>query len=180
MNLRNLLIRAYPRRWRAEFGPELAAILALKGLTPSDIADVLAGAARQHIRQDPWKICALGLSLWTSGLAIAAFEGLFYRQAFLWCYSAGQLFLFAAGAWTAFREGSVLRGMAASVKAAIPVMACIVAYGLAMLHYQAIYGRSVYYLIWKSSVVTILISLIFGVAGAFAGRLFGRWGRPRA
>jgi hypothetical protein len=183
MILRDVLIRAYPRSWRNEFGPELAGILANKNLTPAVIADVLASAALQHLRHDPWKICALGLGLWTSSLLIMAFEGFVDRPVFLWCYFAGQLFLFAAGAWTGLREDSgIWRATTASAKAAlVPVAACIVVSSLSMLHYwggsREIQGHNVSYWVWKNVVVTILAALVFGLAGASFARLANHFRR---
>jgi len=183
MILRNLLIRAYPRSWREEFGPELAGILANRKLTPALIADVLASAALQHLRHDPWKICALGLALWTSSLLIMAFEGFVGRQVFLWCYFTGQLFLFAAGAWTGLRDDcGIGSAMTASAKTAlVPVAACIVVSSLRMLHYwggsHEIDGHDVTYWIWKNVVVTVVAALLFGVAGASFGRLINHFRR---
>jgi hypothetical protein len=180
MTLRDLLIRAYPRSWRDEFGPELAGILAGRKLTPALIADVLTSAALQHFRDDPWKICALGLSLWTSGLLLVALQGFVDRVVFLWCYFAGQLFLFAAAAWTGLREHSgVWSAMTASAKAAlVPVAVCIVVSSLSMLHYwggsREMHGHNVSYWIWKNVVVTVLASVLFGLAGASFARLVNR------
>jgi hypothetical protein len=183
MILRELLIRVYPRPWRNEFGPELAGILANRRLTPAVIADVLASAARQHLRHDPWKICALGLALWTSVLLIISFEGFVDRAAFLWCYFVGQLFLFVAGAWTGLRENSgIWRATTASAKAAlVPVAACLIVSSLCMLHYwggpREIHGHNISYWIWKNVVVTILASLLFGLAGASFARLVNHFRR---
>jgi hypothetical protein len=179
MTVRDLLIRAYPRSWRDEFGPEFAGILANEKLKPVVIADVLLSAAIQHLRRDLWKICGLSLTLWTAGLMITASKGLMNRPALVMCYFAGQLFLFAAGAWTGLRESCGLcRAMAASAKAALlPAAAFIVVSSLKMLrsleHYHVAYGHKFYFEIWKTAVVTILVSLLFGLAGALCARLVG-------
>ena len=86
MTLRNLLLRAYPRSWRDEYGEELAGILRKRPLTPSAAADILRGAARQRLsRGSPWKICAVSLALWTclwTGLDSCRLV----TQSILWCY----------------------------------------------------------------------------------------------
>lgn len=187
--IRDLLIRAYPRSWLNEFGPELAGILARRRMTPALVADVLASAALQHFRHDPWKICALGLAVWTFSLLILASEGIIGRSAFLWCYFAGQLFLFAAGAWTGLRNDSgIWNAMTASAKAAlVPVAGCIVVSSLAIVQYyggsRGLHGHNVTYWIGKNVVVTIFAALLFGLAGASFGRLvnhFRRTVRARA
>jgi hypothetical protein len=45
-----LLIRCYPRSWRARYGAEFAAVLAERSLSPFDVADVLLGALDAHLR----------------------------------------------------------------------------------------------------------------------------------
>jgi hypothetical protein len=175
--IRDLLIRAYPRSWRNEFGPELAGILAERKLTAALVADVLLSAALQHLRHDPWKTCALGLTGWTSSLLILASKGIVGRPIFLWCYFAGQLFLFAAGAWTGLRvDSGIWIATTAGVKAAlVPVSVSIVVSSLSMLHYwggsREISGHNVTYWIWKNVAVTLLAALLFGLGGASFGRL---------
>jgi hypothetical protein len=181
MSLRKLLLRTYPRSWRAEYGPELAGILARTRLTPALLADVLAGGVRQHLRRDaPWKLCALGLALWTSGLLLAALQGLLSRSVFLCGYAAGQLFLLAAGAWTVRRENSgIRRATAASAKAAlIPAVACLLVTSVVMLRTWGteteVLGHGAWYWIWKNAGVTGLASLLSGLAGASFARVAGR------
>lgn len=50
--LSRLLIRAYPAGWRARYGDEFEALLAERGLSPFDAADILLGAidAQLHVR----------------------------------------------------------------------------------------------------------------------------------
>ncbi len=177
MTIRDLLIRAYPRSWRDEFGLEFAGVLANEKLKLVVIADVLFSATIQHLRRDPWKICGLSLTLWTGALMITASTGLVNRPALVVCYFAGQLCLFAAGAWTGLRESCGLsRAMAASAKAALlPVAVFIVVSSLKMLrdleHYHVPYGHKFYFEIWKTAVVTVLVSSLFGFAGALCARL---------
>ena len=65
MTCRKLLLLAYPRSWRDEYGEELAGLLASKRLTFAAVADILGSALTQHFRRDdPWKICGAGLALW--------------------------------------------------------------------------------------------------------------------
>lgn len=179
MTVRDLLIRAYPRSWRDEFGPEFADVLANEQLKPAVIADILLSATIQHLRRDPWKICGLSLTFWTVGLMITASRGLMTGPALALCYFGGQLFLFAAGAWTGLREScGIWRAMAASVKAALfPTASFIVVSSLAMLrdfqHYHVAYRQKIYFEVGKTAVVTILVSGLFGLAGASYARLLG-------
>jgi len=181
--IRDLLIRAYPRSWRNQFGPELAGILAKRKMTPVLVADVLASAILQHLRHDPWKIWALGSAVWTFSLLILASQGTIGRSAFLWCYFAGQLLLFAAGAWTGLRNDSgIWNALSASAKAAlVPVAGCIAVSSLAIVQYYGgspgLHGHGVTYWIGKNVVVTTFASLLFGLAGASFGRVVNRFRR---
>lgn len=184
MTLRSLLVRLYPRSWRKEYGAELAGILAQESLTLSVVADVLVSAARQHLRRDaPWKICSLGLALWTTCLAIIALERFVTFGQFLCCYIVGQLFLSAAGAWTALRENSgVWRATAASAKAAMLPDAAFVAVYILSLVYRwdtltAYRGHGPYYWISKTVLVTVFASLLFGLSGASLARMVIRFRR---
>jgi hypothetical protein len=47
--MRSLLIRCYPRSWRARYGDEFAAILEDRHLGPYDVADVLLAAIDAHL-----------------------------------------------------------------------------------------------------------------------------------
>lgn len=103
MTWRNLLLRAYPRSWRDEYGEELAGLLARRRLTFTVAADVLGGAARQHLRRDdPWKICGAGLFLWFMMTGLLAM--FFPSRVMLWFGSCGFLIVLAAGAWTVTRS----------------------------------------------------------------------------
>jgi hypothetical protein len=96
MTLRQLLLLAYPRSWRAEYGEEFAAILAQRRLTPRMALDVLAGALWQHLRRDdPWKICGAALFLW--GLL-----RLFVRSGSSDAFPL--IVFFFTGAWTVWRR----------------------------------------------------------------------------
>ncbi len=172
MTVRDLLLRAYPRPWQAEFGPELADILANKKLTAALIIDILASAARQHFRQDPWKICAVGLSVWTAVLLIIAIKGLPTQRAVVWCYFIGQLFLFIAGAWTGLTEHSgIWRATAASLKAAVvPAIECMAVNTIAVTRYWGHFAQGVplsaYRWMWAQMAMLILVSFLFGIGGA--------------
>ncbi len=50
MNLRPLLVRCYPARWRARYGDEFEAILEERPLGPFDVADILLGAFDAQLR----------------------------------------------------------------------------------------------------------------------------------
>ena len=50
MNLRPLLVRGYPARWRARYGDEFEAILEERPLGPFDVADILLGAFDAQLR----------------------------------------------------------------------------------------------------------------------------------
>jgi hypothetical protein len=52
MTWRNLLLRAYPRSWRDEYGEALVAVLAHQRPTPGVVADVLSNGAKQHFYGD--------------------------------------------------------------------------------------------------------------------------------
>jgi len=174
VTLRNLLLRAYPRSWRSEYGEELAGILAHSRLTPGVAADVLVNALRQHLHRDaPWEICGAGLALWylMARLAILFYP---YRTFLLWYWSAGLLIVLAAGAWTVRRSrAGILAATVESAKAAIIGQA-----GLVVLYLPALlragpssfHGLSIYYFFWKTLATGLALSPVFGFAGALLGR----------
>lgn len=47
--MRRALLRCYPRRWRARYGEEFAALLEERSLGPFDVIDVLLGALDAHL-----------------------------------------------------------------------------------------------------------------------------------
>jgi hypothetical protein len=177
MTLRNLLLRAYPRSWRDEYGEELAGVLAQKRLTLGVVADVVGNGAKQHLyRDEPWKICGAGLVLWNSADFAARY--LLPYPSFLRLHMVGFLFLFVAGGWTVLRKKSgVWRSTAASAKAALAGLSPEVVAGLWSFPHQRstpIYGHSPYYWIAHTLVVDLNLSLWFGFAGAALARLFLR------
>ncbi len=177
MTIRGLLLRAYPRAWQSEFGPELTDILTSRKITATVIVDILVSAAVQHLRQDPWKICAVGLSLWTAALLIIASKGFVNQPTVLWCYFIGQLFLFAAGAWTGLQENSGMwNATTASFKAAVvPAIESMAVNTFAVLRYWGHFTQGVpssaYRWMWKQLAMLILFSFLFGIAGASVARL---------
>jgi hypothetical protein len=185
MKVRNLLLRAYPRSWREEYGEELAGVLARRGLTFAVVADVLGGAARQHLdRDEPWKICGVGLALW---FMMARLVAVFfpYRTFFLWCWFCGLLITLASGAWTATRSKSgTLRSTVASAKTALIGQAGVVVLYLLVLPRENAYsfqGHGIYYWFLKTLALGLALSVPFGFAGALLGRLFTRLRKePRA
>jgi hypothetical protein len=112
MTMRNLLLRAYPRTWRDEYGEELAGILAQRRMTVGVVIDVLGASAKQRLyRARPWPLCAVALML---RLLVARLV-LFDRTSLLWCYlGATFLILFSAGNWAVRRRGSGVWSVAAS------------------------------------------------------------------
>ena len=72
MTFRNLLLRLYPPRWRAEYGQEFAAVLETQPLGVSTVADILAGAARQQGRERGgwWALLALGTTVSAANLLV--------------------------------------------------------------------------------------------------------------
>jgi hypothetical protein len=129
MTLRTLLVWAYPRSWREEYGEELAGILAQQALSVTVVADVLAAAIRQHVRRDdPWKICGAGLFLWT---VAGDLMNVVNSNWFLLPLPPA---LFLTGAWTVVRDRSNTLSVARAVgKAAIlcllPDMAAVLMRG---------------------------------------------------
>jgi hypothetical protein len=170
MTLRNLLLRAYPRSWRSEYGEELAGVLTQKRLTLRVVADVLGGGARQHLfRDEPWKICAAALALWNLTVLSLAAARFFIatRPTLLWCYMAGFLVLFVAGAGTVLRKNSgIWRATAASAKAALVGHSPDIVLFLGMLRNGG--GRW----ILRTSEFNLVFALAFGLTGAALARLF--------
>lgn len=175
MTVRNLLLRAYPRFWRDEYGGELASILAQRRLTFAVVADVLAGAARQHLRRDePWKICGAGLALWFMMTRLVVVF-LHSRTAMLWYWSGGFLIVLAAGVLTVTRRRTgILRGTLASAKAAVLGQA-----GGIILFVQAAerngtgpyLGHPIYEWFVYSVALDVAIAVVFGFIGATLARL---------
>ncbi|HUB77826.1 MAG TPA: hypothetical protein VMB03_03465 [Bryobacteraceae bacterium] len=112
MTLRNILVRAYPRSWREEYGEELGAMLGQRAVSVGVVADVLAGAFRQHLRRDdPWKICGAFLFLWTVAGDLVNCH---------WFLLLLPPVFFITGAWTVMRDRSDTLSAARAVsKAAI-------------------------------------------------------------
>jgi hypothetical protein len=179
MTWRNLLLRAYPRSWRDEYGEELAGILAQKRLTPGVAVDVLVNALRQHFHRDaPWKICGAGLALWfLMYRPVAVFNH--SRPFLLWYWSAGLLIVLACGAWTAARnKARILAAAAASAKAAVIGQAGVVVLYLLVLPWESAYsfrGHGIYYWFLYTLAIDLALSLVFGFAGALLGRSVARF-----
>jgi len=185
VTLRNLLLRAYPRSWRDEYGEELAGVLARRRLTFAVVTDVLVNALTQHFHRDaPWKICGAGLALWFMTIRLV---GLFSRDRtfMLWYFFAGLLIVAAAGAWTVARsKAGILRATAASAKAALIGQAGVVVLYLLTLPRESAYsfqGHGIYYYFLKTLAIDLAVSIPFGFAGALLGRFFTRLRQsPRA
>jgi len=179
MTWRNLLLRAYPRSRRDEYGEEFAGILAQRRLTPGVAADVLVNALRQHFHRDaPWTICGVGLALWIlmAKLAILFYP---YRTFLLWYWSAGLLIVLAAGAWTVRRSKvGILAATTASAKAALIGQAGTVVLYIPVLLREGAYsfrGHGIYYWFLYTLAMNLALSLVFGFAGALLGRSIDRF-----
>jgi hypothetical protein len=178
MTVRNLLVRAYPRSWREEYGEELAGVLARRRLTFAVAVDVLGGAARQHLyRDDPWKICGTGLFAWTvCGLLLK------------WYTGAVLVFpvFFVAGLWTVLRtksgifEGGLAAVPAASLCCAPDIIAVLLNGPVPVRHGGAIWYRwglfvasSLHIDGWQYVELLSLVlvaSAVLGLAGALTGK----------
>jgi hypothetical protein len=170
MTARSVLLRAYPRQWRDEYGEELAGILAGRRLTFEVVADVLGGALTQHFHRDaPWKICGAGLALWFLMTRLVVLF-LHSRTAMLWYWSGGFLIVLAAGAWTVTRSKlRILRATAASEKAALIGQAGVVVLYLLALPREIAYsfrGHGIYYWFLYTLAINLAVSVVFGFAGS--------------
>jgi len=59
-----LLLRIYPRQWRAEYGEEMTAMLASKPLRLAILLNVIGSGLRERLRSsDPARVCSLVSSL---------------------------------------------------------------------------------------------------------------------
>jgi hypothetical protein len=179
MTWRNLLLRAYPRSWRDEYGEELAGILAQRRLTFGVAADILVNALRQHFRRDaPWKICGPGLALWFLMYRLVAVFN--HSRPFLLCYfSAGLLIVLAAGVWTVARsKAGILAAAAASAKTAlIGQTGTVVLYIPVLLRERAysFQGHGIYHWFLYTLAINLALSLMFGFVGALLGRSVARF-----
>jgi hypothetical protein len=179
MILQNLLLRAYPRSWREEYGEELAGILAPRRLTPGIAADVLLNALKHHFHRDaPWKICGVGLALWFLMYRLVAVFN-HSRPFLLWYWSAGLLIVLAAGAWTVARsKARILAAAVASAKAAAIGQAGMVVLYLLALSRESAYsfqGHGIYYWFLYTLAINLALSLMFGFGGALLGRSIARF-----
>jgi len=196
MTLRNLLLRAYPRSWRDEYGEEFAGVLAQKPLTLRVVADVLGGGFMQHLFwDDPWKICGAGLFVWTClGLVLIRDSRLAPSMEPLSAMALG-CFLLATGAWTVLRKKSGIReagGAAAKAAMAgiVPSVFATLLWGPVVVHHangstwlvwglflsvipvpsipEA--GRLAGHLAITCSLMVLAASAVMGFAGALLGR----------
>jgi hypothetical protein len=178
MTWRKLLLSAYPRSWRDEYGEEFAGLLANRRPTFALVVDILASAARQHLRRDePWKICGAGLAVWFLMTRLVVIF-LHSRTAILWYWSGGFLIVLAAGAWTVTRgKAGILQGTVASAKTAAVGQA-----GAFMLFIRAVQqtgtrpflSHTIYYWFVYSVVLDLAVSVVFGLIGALLARGISR------
>jgi hypothetical protein len=176
MTGRNLLLYAYPRSWREEYGEELAGILATRRLTARLVADVVTSGARQHLRHDdPWKLCGAGLALWI------LMAGPLWDAFGVWYVLAGFMIVSAAAALTVVRRRTgVWKATAASAKAAIVGQYAITTLYLNdLIRWGSEYLRHRLFMWGETVVFTMAISTVFGFAGAVTAYWIGRARRPR-
>jgi hypothetical protein len=65
MGMTRLLVALYPRKWRATFGEEFAALLEDTRLTPVAVFDVVASAGKLHAASHRRPALVLALLLWS-------------------------------------------------------------------------------------------------------------------
>jgi hypothetical protein len=178
MTLRDLLLLAYPRSWREEYGEELAAIVARRRLTPGIVADVIWNASKQHLdRDEPWMICGAGLALWLLALKLLT-PWAPSRSFVLWYFFAGLVFVAAAGALSVTRSKlGVARATVRSVEAAaLGQLGALVLFLFAVPQVgTSLYlGHTIYYWFGKTIALHLAISALFGFMGALLA-----WAIPR-
>ena len=179
MTLPRLLLWAYPRSWRDEYGVELVSLIERKPLTLPVAAGVLIHGARQRLlRDDPWKICGAFLVLWT---LLCLYYGVL--SPFGWF-----LPVLASSFWTVRRNDASLReAVRAALQVALMGAAVEIAYGLirmldgssslvAALGSGASLRSTITLSTWGYIQVflpaMVLFSCVAGLAGAIAGRIF--------
>jgi hypothetical protein len=174
MTLRDLLLHTYPRSWRKEYGEEFVAILTQTQLTPRLTADILLNGARQHfLRDDPWKFCGVGLTLWF--LTLHPLAALILGHFNPWWYLVAFPLVSLAGALTVRRNVGVWSATAASAKAAL-----VGHIGLLVLYAQALpywgpnryLGHTICFWAAKSLALCLALCLALGFLGAAVGRLW--------
>jgi hypothetical protein len=118
-----LLVRLYPRAWRARYGEEFAAVLAERRLSPRTVIDVIAGAADAHLHPGGWhhervaaKPGSRPVMLATSALLVPAFAYwlavvILHRTVHTWPQSAERFFalpgLRQAWYWGPYLAGAI-------------------------------------------------------------------------
>jgi hypothetical protein len=109
--MRRLLVRLYPKAWRAEYGEEFLAVLEARPLRTRVVLDVLWSAVRQRWREEePARI--IGLVLLSQMLIFLAVNMTFpgpYERNTLTLNWPTDLVLGFAGCWTALRGGKPAR-----------------------------------------------------------------------
>lgn len=65
MGMTRLLVALYPRKWRASFGEEFAALLEDTRLTPGAVFDVVVSAGKLHARCHQRLALVLASLLWS-------------------------------------------------------------------------------------------------------------------
>ncbi len=106
--MRKILLRLYPAAWRKEYGEEFAEMLASRPLTFRIVADVLASAIRQRLRDTPLWLTA-GACLFTSSFTqlILYSHGLISKETHLAVVEYATIAL--TGLWMASRTSGTFR-----------------------------------------------------------------------
>lgn len=103
---RRVLLRLYPRRWRARYGDEFLALLEQQPMTPLVVLDVVLGALDAHLRPH---FAATDASV--GGRALAALAAL--RTTALTVFCAYSAFVVAGGAFYGMVDDSAFLPMTA-------------------------------------------------------------------
>jgi hypothetical protein len=182
--VRKLLVSAYPRSWRAEYGEELAEILAQRKLTPGVVGNVLWNAAVQQWRADEPGVrfavrkfgfgCLGGLA----GLVIALTgHSIGLPSGYSWVDAIDWPIYLILGASVYLRKKKGIRdGATVSLKVALasnlPFVLGLLLYGVASHHLQQTWDAARYLAQFE-----ILQSIPAGLVGAAMARYYVRFQR---
>jgi len=179
MTWRKLLLLAYPRSWRAEYGEDFAAILTQRKLTPGVMANVLWNAAIQQWRVDEPGVrfairkfgfgCLGGLAgavIALTGHSIGPSPGYSWVDAIYW----PTYLIFGASVYLRRKKG-MWQGSTVSFKVALasnlPFVLGFLLYGLASHHLRQGFNCARYLALSE-----ILQSIPAGLVGAAMARYY--------
>lgn len=118
-SIASLLVKVYPPKWREEYGPELAGVLAERPIGRRDMADVVWNGVVRRLREDePWKLVGTPMLLaFSSALILNILTPAPYAADMFGGSRMGQLVYVWVGYWTVLRaEDGSNRGGSAAVK----------------------------------------------------------------